>query len=132
MLSASGGVFDERTTQIVLTGAEDPAIYDLYYNDGFYEGVVGNDPVLEAKGSTTLDGDGNLVSWTVEYTAQTRFAAEPDEGLDVLCRFRMTDVDEAGGELTHVMSFGDQNNITTHQELRACRLSTTPHKAVVP
>lgn len=132
MLSTSGGVFDENTSQIVLTGGEEPAIYDLFYNDGFYEGVVGNDPVVAAKGSQNLDANGNLVSWTVEYSARTRFAVDPAQGLDVLCRFRLTDVDEAGGELSHIMSFGDQNNITAHDELRVCRLSTTPHKAVVP
>lgn len=132
MLSSSGGVFDEATTQIVLTAASEPAIYDLFFNDGFFEGVVGNDPVVSAKGSVKKDAQGNAESWTVEYTARTRFKANPDEGLDILCRFRITDVDEQGGPLSHTMSFGDQNNITTHQELRACRLSTTRHKAVVP
>jgi hypothetical protein len=132
MLSSSGGVFDRQTSQIVLTGSStDTAIYDLFYNDGFYEGV-GSDPVVEAKSSVKLAADGSQESWTVEYTAKTRFVASSQEGLDILCRFRITDVDEQGGELKSIMSFGDANNITAHQELRSCRLSTTPHRSVVP
>lgn len=131
MLSSSGGVFDEKTSQVVLTASEtQTAIYDLFYNDGFYEGVSAN-PVTQAKSSITRDAQGNAQSWTVEYTANTMFAASVDEGLDVLCRFRVTDADSSVEGLKHVLSFGDQNNITDHNELRACRLSTTRHTPVI-